>query len=63
MRQTVCPKVKLRNQILKGTIYGLSPQSCLCTTMEGTSRVLLTVSLLWPAYDITGSAVQYYCLV
>ncbi|GFG29828.1 hypothetical protein Cfor_02792 [Coptotermes formosanus] len=43
MRQTAFPNVKLRSQLLTGTINGLSPQSCLCTTMEGTSRVLLTV--------------------
>ena len=59
-KATEFPNVKLRNQLLTGKIYELSPQSLLCTTMEGTSRVLLTVSLLWPAYDIADNAVHYY---
>jgi len=59
-KATAFPNVKLHNQLLTGEIYELSPQSLLCTTMEGTFRILLTVSLLWPAYDITGNAVHYY---
>jgi hypothetical protein len=59
-KTTVFPNVKFRNQLLTAKNYELSPQSLLCTTMEGTSRVLLTVSLLWPAYDIAGNAVHYY---
>jgi hypothetical protein len=60
IQQTVLPNVKLCNHLLTVQNYKLSPQSLLCNTMEVTSRVLLTVSLLWPAYHIAGNAVHDY---